>query len=111
CHGNSNPLNGLRKGGTVGIPFPDVQVKILADDDSNERGLLAKDSFTEDGYFKTGDAAKVDEDGNYVIFGCTNADIMKVGGYKLSALEIEAILVEHPAVSECCVLMKLMEKQ
>ncbi|XP_057969262.1 uncharacterized protein LOC131158423 [Malania oleifera] len=34
----------------------------------------------------------------------TSADIMKVGGYKLSALEIEATLLEHPAVSECCVL-------
>nr|GEY46842.1 malonate--CoA ligase [Tanacetum cinerariifolium] len=118
----SNPLNGLRKGGTVGKPFPGVQVKILADDDSNEgvgelcvkspslfkeywkRPEVTKDSFIEGGYFKTGDAVKVDEDGYYVILGRTNADIMKVGGYKLSALEIEAILLEHPAVSECCVL-------
>ncbi|XP_073285179.1 probable CoA ligase CCL8 [Primulina huaijiensis] len=36
--------------------------------------------------------------------GRTNADIMKVGGYKLSALEIEAVLLEHPIISECCVL-------
>nr|GEZ10620.1 malonate--CoA ligase [Tanacetum cinerariifolium] len=34
----------------------------------------------------------------------TNVDLMKVGGYKLSPLEIEAILLEHPVVSECCVL-------
>ncbi|KVI06006.1 hypothetical protein Ccrd_015693 [Cynara cardunculus var. scolymus] len=118
----SNPLKGIRKGGTVGKPFPGVQVKILAEDDGGEgvgelcikspslfkeywkRPEVTKESFIEGGFFKTGDAVKVDEDGYYVILGRTNADIMKVGGYKLSALEIEAILLEHPAVSECCVL-------
>lgn len=118
----SNPLKGLRKGGTVGKPFPGVEVKILAEDDGNDgvgelcvkspslfkeywkRPQVTKESFIEGGFFKTGDAVKVDEDGYYVILGRTNADIMKVGGYKLSALEIEAILLEHPAISECCVL-------
>ncbi|KAI3671575.1 hypothetical protein L1987_87314 [Smallanthus sonchifolius] len=118
----SNPLKGIRKGGTVGKPFPGVQVKILAEKDGSEgvgelcvkspslfkeywkRPEVTKDSFIEGGFFKTGDAVKVDEDGYYVILGRTNADIMKVGGYKLSALEIEAILLEHPAISECCVL-------
>ncbi|KAI3777823.1 hypothetical protein L1987_47626 [Smallanthus sonchifolius] len=118
----SNPLKGIRKGGTVGKPFPGVQVKILAENDGSEgvgelcikspslfkeywkRPEVTKDSFIEGGFFKTGDAVKVDEDGYYVILGRTNADIMKVGGYKLSALEIEAILLEHPAISECCVL-------
>ncbi|KAG2240821.1 hypothetical protein Bca52824_097070, partial [Brassica carinata] len=91
---------------------------------------VTKESFTEDGYFKTGDAGRVDEDGHYVILGRTSADIMKVGGYKLSALEIESTLLEvninihlsflwslkvseaffrcvlcqHPTVAECCVL-------
>ncbi|KAI3759693.1 hypothetical protein L6452_07697 [Arctium lappa] len=130
----SNPLKGKRKGGTVGKPFPGVQVKILAEDDGSEgvgelcvkspslfkeywkRPEVTKESFIEGGFFKTGDAVKVDEDGYYSLefnkvenakstnLLCTNADIMKVGGYKLSALEIEAILLEHPAVSECCVL-------
>ncbi|KAI3766613.1 hypothetical protein L2E82_16678 [Cichorium intybus] len=118
----SNPLKGLRKGGTVGKPFPGVEVKILAEDDGNDgvgelcvkspslfkeywkRPEVTKESFIDGGFFKTGDAVKVDEDGYYVILGRTNADIMKVGGYKLSALEIEAILLEHPAISECCVL-------
>ncbi|XP_076921390.1 putative CoA ligase CCL8 [Bidens hawaiensis] len=118
----SNPLRGIRKGGTVGKPFPGVQVKILADNDGNEgvgelcikspssfkeywkRPEVTKESFIDGGFFKTGDAVKVDEDGYYVILGRTNADIMKVGGYKLSALEIEAILLEHPVISECCVL-------
>ncbi|XP_019194137.1 PREDICTED: malonate--CoA ligase-like isoform X2 [Ipomoea nil] len=121
----SNPLRGKRKGGTVGKPFPGVQAKILSEDGSVDDATgvgelcikspslfkgywklpeVTKDSFTNDGFFKTGDAVRVDEDGYFVILGRTNADIMKVGGYKLSALEIEAVLLEHPAISECCVL-------
>ncbi|XP_042387017.1 probable CoA ligase CCL8 [Zingiber officinale] len=121
----SNPLHGARKAGTVGKPLPRVEVKILAEDGSpvgaNGVGELCvrspslfkeywkkpeanKDSFIDDGFFKTGDTVTVDEDGYYIILGRTNADIMKVGGYKLSALEIEAVLLEHEAVLECCVL-------
>ncbi|PHT47073.1 Malonate--CoA ligase [Capsicum baccatum] len=121
----SNPIRGKRKGGTVGKPLPSVQAKILLDDDSgsDKSGVgelcvkspslfkeywnlpeVTKQSFTDDGFFKTGDAVTVDEDGYYIILGRTNADIMKVGGYKLSALEIEAVLLEHPAISECVVL-------
>ncbi|KNA22452.1 hypothetical protein SOVF_033320 [Spinacia oleracea] len=120
----SNPLQGVRKGRTVGKPFPGIEVKILAEEgNGNETGTgelcvkspslfreywklpeVTKQSFTEDGFFKTGDAVTIDEDGYFVILGRTSADIMKVGGYKLSALEIEAVLLEHPAVSECCVL-------
>ncbi|KAL1551526.1 putative CoA ligase ccl8 [Salvia divinorum] len=119
----SNPLHGKRKGGTVGNPLPGVQAKIIAEDGSTdaESGDLyikspslfkeywklpevTKESFIDGGFFKTGDAARLDEDGYYIILGRTNADIMKVGGYKLSALEIEAVLLEHPTISECCVL-------
>ncbi|XP_049935937.1 probable CoA ligase CCL8 isoform X2 [Nymphaea colorata] len=119
----SNPLRGVRKGGTVGKPLPHVQVKILAEAGSGTADVgelcvkspslfkeywkqpeVTKESFVDGGYFKTGDTVKVDEDGYYIILGRTSADIMKVGGYKLSALEIEAVLLEHPAVSECCVL-------
>ncbi|KAG9152973.1 hypothetical protein Leryth_026578 [Lithospermum erythrorhizon] len=142
----SNPLRGVRKGGTVGKPFPGVQAKVLIEEttgDDEKVGELCikspslfkeywklpqlccisissssflynpfamaswqvtKESFTEDGFFKTGDAVRLDEDGYYIIMGRNNADIMKVGGYKLSALEIEAVLLEHPTISECCVL-------
>ncbi|MCH98501.1 fatty acyl-CoA synthetase family protein, partial [Trifolium medium] len=72
----------------------------------------------EEGFFKTGDAVTTDKDGYYIILGRTNVDIIKAGGYKLSALEIESVIIEascyhflilrtflqHPAVSECCVL-------
>ncbi|CAN6886433.1 unnamed protein product [Brassica oleracea] len=118
----SNPLRGARKAGTVGEPLPGVEAKIVQDvNDADGVGEICvkspslfkeywnlpevtKESFTEDGYFKTGDAGRVDEDGYYVILGRTTADIMKVGGYKLSALEIESTLLEHPTVAECCVL-------
>ncbi|KAL3528748.1 hypothetical protein ACH5RR_008070 [Cinchona calisaya] len=121
----SNPLKGVRKGGTVGKPFPGVQVKILSEDGSDDDKLqvgelcvkspslfkgywklpkVTEESFVDGGFFKTGDAVRVDEDGYYIILGRTDADIMKVGGYKLSALEIEAVLLEHPAIFECCVL-------
>ncbi|PIA64892.1 hypothetical protein AQUCO_00100399v1 [Aquilegia coerulea] len=117
----SNPLRGMRKGGTVGKPFPGVQVKILSEDESESDAVgvgelcvnspslfkeywkqpqITKESFIDGGFFKTGDTVRVDEDGYFVILG----HIMKVGGYKLSALDIEAVLLEHPVVSECCVL-------
>ncbi|KAK2654766.1 hypothetical protein Ddye_014622 [Dipteronia dyeriana] len=110
----ANPLRGARKAGTVGKPFPGVQVKIVEDEDAGDSvGVgelcvkspsmfkeywklpeVSKDSFTDDGFFKTGDTGKVDEDGYYIILGRSSADIMKVGGYKLSALEIESVLLE-----------------
>ncbi|CAI0423190.1 unnamed protein product [Linum tenue] len=120
----SNPLKGTRKAGTVGKPLPRVEVKIVQDESDHENtGVgeicvkspslfkeywklphVTKESFTDDGFFKTGDAGKIDADGYYVILGRTSADIMKVGGFKLSALEIESILLEHTSVAECCVL-------
>ncbi|OUZ99991.1 AMP-dependent synthetase/ligase [Macleaya cordata] len=122
--GLSNPLRGIRKGGTVGKPLPGVQVKILLEDETAcdttgvgelcvrspslfkeywKRPEVTKESFVDGGFFKTGDTVKVDEDGYYIILGRTSADIMKVGGYKLSALDIEAVILEA-TVSECCVL-------
>ncbi|XP_021298736.1 malonate--CoA ligase isoform X2 [Herrania umbratica] len=120
----SNPLRGSRKAGTVGKPFPGVQVRIAEDKSGGDMmGVgelcvkspslfkeywklpqVTKESFSDDGFFKTGDAGRVDEDGYYIILGRTSADIMKVGGYKLSALEIESVLLEHPDIAECCVL-------
>uniref|UniRef100_A0A6V7QV14 Malonate--CoA ligase n=1 Tax=Ananas comosus var. bracteatus TaxID=296719 RepID=A0A6V7QV14_ANACO len=120
----SNPLHGIRKGGTVGKPLPRVEVKIITEDGSEtttgvgelcvrspslfkeywKQPEITKASFIDGGFFKTGDTVTVDEDSYYIILGRTNADIMKVGGYKLSALEIEAVILEHEAVSECCVL-------
>ncbi|CAG2060219.1 unnamed protein product [Timema podura] len=59
--------------------------------------------FTQDGWFKTGDTARY-EDGMYQILGRTSVDIIKTGGYKVSALEIETQLLTHPSISECAVV-------
>src|SRR4029078_2968293 len=55
-----------------------------------------------DGYFRTGDVAAI-EDGAYRLLGRTSTDIIKTGGYKVSALEIEHAIREHPAVADCAV--------
>jgi malonyl-CoA/methylmalonyl-CoA synthetase len=61
-----------------------------------------REAFSE-GWFRTGDTAVV-EGGFYRVLGRTNTDILKTGGHKVSALEIEEALREHPAVLECAVV-------
>jgi malonyl-CoA/methylmalonyl-CoA synthetase len=56
-----------------------------------------------DGWFRTGDVAVV-EDGAYRLLGRTSTDIIKTGGYKVSALEIEEALREHPAIGDAAVI-------
>ncbi|KAJ9587333.1 hypothetical protein L9F63_019160, partial [Diploptera punctata] len=62
-----------------------------------------KKEFTEDGWFKTGDTAQYVE-GAYKIQGRTSVDIIKTGGYKVSALEIETHLLGHPDILDCAVV-------
>lgn len=57
----------------------------------------------EDGWFKTGDIAKY-ENGIFKIVGRSNVDIIKTGAYKVSALEIEIHLLEHPLIADVCVV-------
>lgn len=61
------------------------------------------ESFDEQGFFRTGDTV-VRQGGVWRILGRTSVDIIKCGGYKLSALEIEAHLLEHPAIAEAAVV-------
>jgi malonyl-CoA/methylmalonyl-CoA synthetase len=61
-----------------------------------------RDAFR-DGWFKTGDVASV-EDGSYRLLGRSSVDIIKTGGYKVSALEIEEVIRDHPSVSDCAVV-------
>jgi len=56
-----------------------------------------------DGWFRTGDVAVI-EDGAYRILGRSSVDIIKTGGYKVSALEVEEVLRTHPAIAECAVV-------
>jgi malonyl-CoA/methylmalonyl-CoA synthetase len=119
----SNPLRGERVPGSVGRPLPSVEVQLVRDDgESVAPGTLGEievrgpSVFLEywgkpeatraafrDGWFRTGDTAVI-ENGVYRIFGRTNIDILKTGGHKVSALEIEDALCGHPAVAECAVV-------
>ncbi|XP_024519884.1 malonate--CoA ligase [Selaginella moellendorffii] len=121
--GLSNPLDGERRPGSVGVPLPGVVVKIEPESAESEPGTgelcvkspsmfsgywnqptVTQEAFDEDGFFKTGDFVKQESDGYIRILGRTSVDILKSGGYKLSALEIESMLLEHPDISECAVL-------
>jgi malonyl-CoA/methylmalonyl-CoA synthetase len=110
----SNPLHGERKPGFVGKPLPGVEAMVDAEGELLIKGKNlfkeywnkseeTKKSFTKDGWFKTGDMVSVEE-GNYKIVGRLSTDIIKSGGYKISALEIEAVLLEHSGVKECAVV-------
>nr|WP_226894662.1 acyl-CoA synthetase [Luteolibacter marinus] len=120
----SNPYHGERRPGAVGQPLPGVDIRlksetgdiVLIPGEPGEiqvkgptvfreywkRPEITAESFDE-GWFRTGDMAVI-EDGYYRIMGRLSMDIIKSGGYKLSALEIEAALLEHPAVRECAVV-------
>ena len=119
----SNPLHGPRRPGLVGRPLPGVEVRVVDEQGgvvergtSGElevrgpavfRGYWRRDEATaeafRDGWFRTGDVA-VEEEGGYRLLGRRSVDIIKTGGYKVSALEIEEVLREHPAVAECAVV-------
>lgn len=60
-------------------------------------------AFTEDGWFRTGDMATLDTDGCVRIVGRKATDLIKSGGYKIGAGEIENALLDHPAVREAAV--------
>ena len=120
----SNPYEGERRPGHVGMPLPGVDIRI-----AEEQGLpvpegepgeilvrgdnvftrywnrpeATQEAFTDDGWFRTGDVAVV-EDGYIRILGRNSVDIIKSGGYKISALEIEEVLRTHPGVKDCAVV-------
>ncbi|MCH8175134.1 MAG: acyl-CoA synthetase [Proteobacteria bacterium] len=122
--GLSNPYDGERRAGHVGQPLPGVEAQLF-DEDHNpvtEEGVAGEirikgdnvfleywdnekatiESFR-DGWFCTGDVAVI-EDGYYRIMGRSSIDIIKSGGYKLSALEIEGVLLAHDDIAEVAVI-------
>ncbi|MET9290050.1 acyl-CoA synthetase [Nocardia beijingensis] len=61
-------------------------------------------SWTEDGWFRTGDVAAIDQEGFHRIVGRESVDLIKSGGYRVGAGEVETVLLGHPAVAEAAVV-------
>lgn len=116
-------VDGVRKPGSIGVPVDGVEVRLL-DDEGKEvtegevgeiavlgpnvmRGYWNRPeadaaAFT-DGWFRTGDLARRDEDGHYFIVD-RKKDLIIRGGYNVYPREIEEVLYTHPAVAEAAVI-------
>ncbi|MCX5288426.1 MULTISPECIES: acyl-CoA synthetase [unclassified Streptomyces] len=119
--------DGEPRAGTVGLPLPGVELRLVEEDgsaitsyDSQTVGEIqvrgpnlftgylnrpdaTEAAFTADGWFRTGDMAVCDPDGYVRIVGRKATDLIKSGGYKIGAGEIENALLEHPGVREAAV--------
>ena len=122
---HANPLNSLRKIGTIGIPFPSTEAKIVdlatgKDLPANQLGELAvrgpqvmlgywnagEDSrkyITRDGWLLTGDVARMDDDGYFEIVA-RKRDMILAGEYQVYPRDVEEVLYEHPKVKEVAVV-------
>ncbi|MFF5566960.1 acyl-CoA synthetase [Streptomyces sp. NPDC012623] len=118
--------DGEARAGTVGLPLPGVELRLVDEagtaieaydgESVGEIQVRGPNLFTEylnrpdataeaftDGWFRTGDMAIRDPDGYVRIVGRKATDLIKSGGYKIGAGEIENVLLEHPGVREAAV--------
>jgi long-chain acyl-CoA synthetase len=113
-----------RKPGSIGTPIDGVEMQVW-DDDGNEvpqgevgeivirghnimkgywgREDATREAITDDGWFHSGDMARVDEDGYFFIVD-RKKDLIIRGGYNVYPREIEEVLYEHPAIQEAAVV-------
>ncbi len=120
----SNPYHGERRAGTVGLPLPGVEVRVVDEADQalaeGQKGAIqvkgenvfsgywrmpekTKQEFTDDGWFRTGDIGVFDADGYLSIVGRAK-DLIITGGYNVYPKEIELALDELPQVAESAVI-------
>jgi malonyl-CoA/methylmalonyl-CoA synthetase len=121
----SNPYEGERKPGSVGVPLPDVQIRIAQGSSktplpTKEVGMIQvkgpnvfssywnndqanQKSFTDDGFFITGDLGYIDQDG-YVHISGREKDLIISGGFNIYPKEIEDLINNHPDVKESAVV-------
>ncbi|MFI1967027.1 AMP-binding protein [Streptomyces pathocidini] len=116
----STRARGDRRPGCVGTPLPGIRTRVAAEEgaDIGElqltgptlfSGYLGRPeataaAYTEDGWFRTGDIAAVEPDGTHRIVGRASTDLIKTGGYRVGAGEVENALLDHPAVHEAAVV-------
>jgi len=119
-----NPFSGKRKPGSIGVPVPDVECRIVNLDDGftdmpvGESGELiirgpqvmkgylnrfdeTEKNLTPDGWLHTGDVATMDKDGYFYIVNRMK-DMIISGGYNVYPRDIEEVLYEHPKIQEAC---------
>jgi malonyl-CoA/methylmalonyl-CoA synthetase len=120
----SNPLDGERRGGTVGFPLPGISVRVVNQQDqpapSGEPGAIqvrgdnvfagywrnpskTREEFTADGWFRTGDIGVIDGDGYLSIVGRAK-DLIITGGYNVYPKEVELVIEAMPGVVESAVV-------
>lgn len=121
----SNPLHGERRIGSVGLPLPGVEVRLvdpesrapLPDGEIGELEMRGPNvfkgywrqpdktsaSFSADGWFRTGDLGFREKDGYITLCG-RSKDLIISGGLNIYPPEVERVLVEHPAVDSCAVI-------
>ncbi|MGO9506826.1 MAG: acyl-CoA synthetase [Mycobacterium sp.] len=123
----STRADGERRPGWVGVPLTGVETRLVDDaggqvaHDGETVGKLqvrgptlfdgylnrpdaTAEAFDADGWYRTGDVAVVDEGGMHRIVGRESVDLIKSGGYRIGAGEIETALLGHPAVEEVAVV-------
>ena len=123
----STRADGERRPGSVGLPLDGVRTRLAAEDgsavpsDGESVGELqvagptlfagylnrpdaSAEAWTADGWFRTGDVAVIGPDGFHRIVGRASVDLIKSGGYKIGAGEVEAALRDHPSVTDAAVV-------
>lgn len=122
----STRADGERRPGWVGLPVRGVETRLrdeagadVPHDGESIGGLQVRgpmlfdgyfgrpevtaENWTDDGWFKTGDVAAIDAGGFHRIVGRESVDLIKSGGYRIGAGEVETVLLGHPAVAEAAV--------
>ncbi len=123
----STRADGERRPGWVGLPLDGVQTRLRHEDgsaaphDGETIGSLqvrtptmfdgylnrpdaSAEAFEADGWYRTGDAAVIDDGGMHRIVGRESVDLIKSGGYRIGAGEVETVLLGHPGVAEAAVV-------
>jgi malonyl-CoA/methylmalonyl-CoA synthetase len=102
--------------GTVGRPLAGTEIRLVREDAGDDLGAVevrgpglfsgylgGSDPTTADGWFRTGDIGRWTPSGSLALVGRKTTDLIKSGGFKIGAGEIENALLEHPAVAEAAV--------